>query len=40
MDSGDLLRKITARIDKIPWILLIDNDLCRQQFLILAFDGS
>ena len=36
MNSGHLLREITAGSDEVSWILLVDNDLCREEFGVLA----
>jgi hypothetical protein len=39
VDPGNLLRKITARPDKVSWVLLINNNFCGQKLAFLAFNG-
>jgi hypothetical protein len=36
MDSCNLLQEICAGSDEISWVLLIDNNFCREEFGILA----
>jgi hypothetical protein len=36
MNSGHLLREIAAGSNEVSWVLLVDNDLCREEFGVLA----
>jgi hypothetical protein len=38
VDSGHLLREVTARSAKVAWVLLVNHDLGCQKLAFLALD--